>query len=190
MSASPRSSILGRGSAKRTRGGDSMHLVSRLEENLLPVLVAAAVVVAAVIAFIIGDDYQSVTTQLSWPELLQNPALAGAVLAGVLVCTAWVTAHAYMHSDQMYRWILLGIFVGAAVVLGIALWLFFCRPDDRLVAFWLVVLVAVGLVVHTWVCYRALHFMGILGMVPVLVVGVLLLWYFWQDRESAGARRA
>lgn len=189
MSVSPRSSILGRGSAKRTHS-DVSSLVHRLEENLLPVLVVAAVVVAAVVAFIVGDDYQTVAAHQSWPDLLQNPVLAGTVFVSVLVCTAWVTAHAYMHSDHMARWALLAIFVVAAVVLGVALWLFFCRPDDRTVAFYLVLVVAVGLLVHTWLCYRALHFMGVLGMVPVLVVGVVLLWYFWPDRVTSAARRA
>lgn len=190
MSASPRSSVLGRSSAMK-RGRSSVDsLTMRLEENLLPVLVIAAVVVAAVVAFIIGDDYSTVASQQSWQDVFQNPVLAGVVLLAVLVCTAWVTAHAYMYSEKTARWVLLAIFVGAAVVLGVALWLFFCRPDDRTVAFYLVLVVALGLLVHTWLCWRALRVMGVVGMLPALLLGVFLLWHFWPDNVSTAARRA
>ena len=107
MSTSPCSTVLGRSSAmKRGRSdtfglhrSDMFTLPHSLEENL-SVLVLAAVVVAAVVAYVVGDHYAAVAAQQSWQEVFQNPVLAGVALLAVLVCTAWVTAHAYMHSDH------------------------------------------------------------------------------------------
>lgn len=198
MSTSPRSTVLGRSSAmKRGRSdtfglhrSDMFTLPHSLEENLLSVLVLAAVVVAAVVAYVVGDHYAAVAAQQSWQEVFQNPVLAGVALLAVLVCTAWVTAHAYMHSDHFARWVLLAIFVVAAVVLSVALWLFFRRHDDRTIAFYLVVLAVVGLVVHTWFCWRALRVMGLVGMLPAILLGVFLLYHFWPDNVSSSAKRA
>lgn len=180
MSSSPRSSALARAKDSR-RCHDGVHdLTHRLAANILPVLLLAAVVVSAVIAWLVGSRYEAVAVSKGWAEVFRYGTLAGVALLAILGVTAWVTAHAYMHSDPTYRMVLLAIFVGVSVVLGLALYFFFCR-NDRTVAFYLTVVAVLAVLVHTYLCWRAMGLMGVVGMVPAVVLGAYLLYRFWPE---------
>ena len=175
---SPRTSALSRASSlPRYRSGVS-DLAMRFEENVLPVLLLVAVVAAAAIAWVVGARYEKVAADEGWADVFRCGTLAGVALLIVLGCTAWVTAYAYMHSASTARMVLLALFLGIAVVTGVALWLFFNR-DERTIAFYLMVAVAVAVLVHCYLVWRASHFMGLIGMVPAVVFVAYLLWRFW-----------
>lgn len=191
MSSSPRSSALSRSSLQRSRRSVGVSSLTRqLDENIMMILVLAAVVVAAAIAWIVGERYHQRAVSLGWDELFQNGVLAGVALLLVLLVTAWITAQCYMRAHGMERWALLGIFVVIAVLLGVAAW-YFWRRQDRNVAFYLVVAATVLGLVHTFLCFRAYQFMGVAGMVPAVLLLAFLLWRFWpEDEPAASAHRA
>lgn len=173
---SPRTTALARARDSRQDRRLVSDLTSQLEKNLLPVLFVAAVVVAAVTAYFVDKDYAKVAIELKWNEFFQNALLAGVLFAGVLCATAWITAHCYMMADQFYRMVLLGLFVGIALCVGFSLWLFFTRPDNRTMAAWLMAVAVVGALVHTYICFKTAYLTGLVGMAPLLVTGIYLLW--------------
>lgn len=182
MSSSPRSSALSRASSLKGPRSSVSDLTYRLESNIRPVLMLAAVVAAVVIAWMVGGSYEEVAAELHWADVLQNGTLAGVCLLGVLGVTAYVTAHAFMHADHTARMVMLALFVGIAVVLGIAAYLFFCRTgSDRKVAFYLVVAVVLAVLVHTYFVWRATDLWHACGMIPAVALGALLLWKFWPE---------
>jgi hypothetical protein len=158
-----------------TRRGAS-NLTARLEENIVPVLLLAAIVVAAVIAWLVGDRYEAFAAADGWHTFFRNGALMGTLFLGALLCVAWVTAHAYMHADNTIRMALLALFVGIAVLAGFSLWLYFKETPDARLAFWLLLVAVVGVLVHTYLVWMHAKVMGVVGMLPLIVVGVYLLW--------------
>lgn len=186
MSVSPRSSALSRASSLKRSHSDMSDLAGYLEANIKPVLVVAALVVTVVVAWLVGDKYEAATVRQGWPEVTRNGTLAGAVLLAVLAVTAWVTAHAYMSADRTIRMALLAIFVAVAVLVAVALWMYF--SEDRVtVAFYLVVAAVLLVAVHTYLCWRELAMMGVVGMVPAVLLGLFLLWQFWPESSATPA---
>lgn len=181
-SVSPRSSALSRASSMKRSRHDMSDFTDKLEANILPVLLVAAVVAAGVVAWV-AHNYEQVVTAHGWRELFTNGFLAGVTLLAVLGCVAWVTAHAYMHSDKTIRMVLLGIFVAAAALLVAIAWFYF-RRDDVTVAFYLTVALVAGVLVHTYFCWRALAVMGVAAMVPAVLLGAFLLWQFWPSSST------
>lgn len=182
MSVSPRSTALSRAGQKRY-GNDMSDFTRRLESNIDVVLQGAALLVAVVIACIVGERFDSVTIQQNWPEVTRNGCLAGVVLLAVLCVTAWVTGWAYMKADHTVRLVLLGLFLAVAVLLTVAFWMYF-REDRMYVAFWLVVAALVGVAVHAYLCYREVMMYGALAMVPLALLCLFLIWQFWPESSS------
>ena len=186
MSSSPRSSALSRASSQRSRKSGYSSLTARLEDNIMPVLLLAAIVASAVIAWIVGNRYEPKALADGWNEVFRNAPLAGVALLTVLGVTAWVTAHSFMRGDDTARMALLVIFVLVALLLAVAMW-FFYRRDDRTVAFYLVVATTVAGLVHTYFCWRSWGVMGVVGMVPAVLLLVFLLWHFWPEGNDEAA---
>lgn len=173
-SVSPRSSALS--SRRVSRSDMPMEWVA---DNVTAVLAIAAVVACIVVA-VIAKDYEAKAAAHAWNSLFRNGPLAGVALLAVLGCTAWVTGEAFHKSDSMVRQVLLGIFVLAAVVLAVIAYLFF-RKDDIQWAFYLSVALTVAVLVHTYLCWKACHLLGVVGMVPALLLCVFLLYHFWPS---------
>lgn len=177
-SVSPRSSVLSRCVPMTP----CKEWTVRLEANILPILLVAAVVVSVAVAWI-AKDYETVSTDMKWPTTFRSGTLAGVSLLAAAGCTAWVTAKAYSHGDHTARLLLLALAVGVSVCLGVATWLYF-RSHDYHAAFYLVVAATLGVLVHTYFCFRHLRTVGVVGMVPAVLVCAFLLWRFWpQDHD-------
>jgi len=156
--------------------------LSILENNLCCVLLLAAILVAGLIAYFVDEHYATVAVAKGWHEFFHNSFLAGVLLLAVLATTACITCKVYPHACKRFRMILLGLFVGIAAVFAVSLYLFFVKNDDRnsvLAAFWLMVVAVVGVLAHTYILWMFHQWMGVLGMVPLIVAGLYLLWRFF-----------
>lgn len=177
MSSSPRSSALLARSKLAHRSSD---LLNRLEHNIMPVLMVAAVVVTLVICWMVGDQYAAKTS--AWPEVLHKGTVAGALLLLAFAGVAWATAMAFSSSsDQTTRMVLLALFVAVAVAFGVAMWFHFRREDPHHVAFYLMVAVLVAALVHSYLVWVAVDTMGVVGMLPAALAVAFLVYQFWPD---------
>lgn len=184
MSVSPRSSALTRAGTLRKSSHDMSYFTSRLEDNIMPVLAVAALIVGLVIAWFVGERYEATTTRFNWPEVTRNGCLAGVVLLAVLCVTAWVTGSAYMKADHTMRLVLLGLFLLVAVLLAVAAWMYF-REERMHAAFYLVVAAALAVAVHTYLCWRDLGLYGAAAMIPAILLVLFLLWQFWPETVAS-----
>lgn len=186
--SSPRTTALARARDSRSSPCNMpVFDLSMLEDNLCCILLLAAILVAAVIAHFVDYDvakgYNAVAVARGWHQFFQNAFLAGVLLLGVLVTTACITCKVYKHACKRFRMILLGLFVGIAVLVGVSIYLYFHYNEDRdrvRAAFWLMLVAVVGVLVHTYICYMFHQWMGVVGMVPLIVAGLYLLWRFWD----------
>ena len=177
----PRSSPLNVLSSRR-RGANLVNVNARLEDNAVPLLILAAVIVAAVAAWIVGERYAVNHDAIN--SFFRNGPLAGVLFLAVLVCTAWVTGHCLMHGDRTLRMLLLVVFVVVAVLVLTAFW-FYYRSHDQTVAKWLAIAALVAGVFHTYLCWRCAEVQGVIAMVPAALFLVLMVWRFWVDTPHA-----
>jgi tryptophan-rich sensory protein len=181
VSASPRSCPpqLARSSPiKPSRGIDGALYWARLTDYILPVLLVAAVVAAAVLCWI-ARCHSTYAREHCWPEFAQSGPLAGFVLLVVLCLVAYGTACAYRMSDYTGQMVLLGTFVAVVVLLAVALWLSH-RSGDHHTAFYVMIAVAIVALVHAFYVWRTMDTMALVCCVPFLVLVAFLLYRYWR----------
>ena len=176
-SVSPRSSTLPR--SMPISSCYTKEWTAQLEENILPVLLVAAAVASAVVAWI-ARDYEMVTHDRKWPHCSQSGVLAGVSMLAALGCAAWVTSRVYEKSDHFYRMLLLGLFAASAVLLGVVAWMYF-RTQEMNVAFYLACALVAVLLGHTYVCFRYWGSAGVLAMVPAVLLALFVAWCLYPD---------
>lgn len=185
--ASPRSGSpppLARSSPmKSARCVDGAMYWARLNDNIVPVMLGLAVLVAALLVWI-AKDHSVLVRELGWPEFSHPGCLAGLVLLAGLAATAYGTACAYRQSGHTGQMVLVGTFVAVAVLLAVAFWLFY-RSHDYQSAFWVMVAVAIVAVVHLYFVYQSAHNVALLCCLPLAAVVVFLLWAYWRSYHPA-----
>mgnify|MGYP006948854022 CR=1 FL=1 len=183
VNASPRSTCppqLARSTPmKVSRSIDGSLYWARLNDNVVPILLGAAVLAAAVLCYIAKDHSMYVRDQC-WPEFSQSGPLAGFVLLAVLCLVAYGTACAYRASDYVGQMVLLGTFVAVAVLLAVAFWLFY-RTHDHHTAFYVMVAAAVVALVHAFYVWRSMDTVALVCCLPFLILVGFLLWAYWRS---------
>jgi hypothetical protein len=165
-------------STKATKPVRSTGIVKQLEANIAQLLFIAAVVVAFFVAWLVGPNYE--TKAAHWHSWFRHGTVAGVILAVALVTCAVVTGMAYTSAKtaKTAALILLVLFLAIAGLFTFAMWYHFRRSagDPKHVAFYLMIAVVVGALIHSYFIFKALGFMGVVGMVPLLLTGAYVLY--------------
>lgn len=182
VNTSPRSTCppqLARSSPmKVSRSLDGSLYWARLSDNIVPILLGAAVLAAAVLCYI-AKDHSTHSRVQGWPEFSQSGPLAGFVLLAVLCLVAYGTACAYRSSDYVGQMVLLGTFVAVVVLLAVAFWLFY-RNSDHHTAFYVMIAAAIVALVHVFYVWRSMDTVALVCCLPFVVFLGFLLWAYWR----------
>ena len=149
-----------------------------LEENLDAILLLVAVLVACFISYKISHVYE--TKAAAWPKWAQHSVLAGAALAGALAFAGLATAHSYLRLQDTHRWVLLGLFVLAAVLIVWSTWDYFliAQTGDHSPR-WLMLVALGALLAHAYCCYLAMPH-HVLFCLPAIALAGFLLVQYWN----------
>ena len=167
------------------RGAGADVLAGMFADRATWVFLLAAIVVFAIIWWIVYDHHAQVHAWARIPSWIANPFILGVVVFVCVLLVAYATKRGYSASAGTWKNVIGGVFFVVGVAL-IAIAHLVYRSHNFVAAFWVALVVAVLVLVHfyaVWVHDRQAA-MAVLPFLFVLLAIVYLLWYMADESQS------